>query len=195
MPEKLIMKRLVKTLSEFGLQITTSNDEEKLPYEACIVDFGMDEKERPVALQILHYSQDIISAIQETEEEPNPTNLSILSFVMTIPVEIPLKTIGEVMRLICLANKSLPLGSLNCSEIEKSVYFTYSIPIFNELPSELTLLTILQTALFVKDTFLSTIDEVALGSTSVHKILEDNDLTPQLVESVKHRKKHDASRR
>jgi hypothetical protein len=91
---------------------------------------------------------------------------------MTIPIEIPQKTTGEVLRLICLANKSLPLGGMTFSEIEKSVYFTYSIPIFHEPPSELTLLTILQTAMFVKETFFSTIEEVSAGKSTVNAILE-----------------------
>lgn len=171
MPVKSIMRSVIKTIHELGLNTTVGGQEEKAPYETCIVDFGMDDKERPIVVQILHYSQDILSAIKEGEKEPNPSNLSILSFVMTIPVEIPQKAIGEVLRLICLANKSLPLGSLNCSEIEKSVYFTYSLPIFNEPPSELVLLTILQTAMFVKETFLSTFDDISEGRTSVNKIL------------------------
>jgi len=171
MPKNTIMKTLLKTLDELGLQSTSSGSKEQLPYESCIVDFGLDEKERPVAVQILHYSQDLLSSIHEGEKEPNPSNLSILSFVMTVPIEISKKTSGEIIRLICLANKSIPLGSLNFSEIEKAVYYTYSIPIFKEPPSELTLLTILQTATFVKETFFSAIDEVSEGKQTVNGIL------------------------
>ncbi len=173
MSKQSIILTIVKRLEEYGLQVTTSGLEGQFPYEACIVDFGFDEKKRPVAIQILHYSQDILSAIFEGESEPNPTNLSILSFIMTIPVEISQKTTGEVLRLISLANKSLPLGALNCSEVEKSVYFSYSLPVFEEPLSELTLVTILQTALFVKETFLSSIDAVASGTSTVHSLLKE----------------------
>lgn len=172
MLRKSIMSTIVKEVAEFGLQTTTSGVEEPLPYEACIVDFGFDEKKRPVALQILHYSQDLLSSIQEGEKSSNPLNLTVLSFVMTIPVEIPHKTTAEVLRFISLANKSLPLGALNCSEVEKSVYYSYSLPLFGEAPNEVTLLTILHTALFVKETFLSSIEEVAEGKSTVHSLQE-----------------------
>ena len=172
MPMKSVMHSIIKTLNELGLQVTTNETKEKMPYEACIVDFGLDEKDRPVAVQILHYSQDLLAELHEAEKEPNPTNLSILSFIMTIPCEIPQKTSGEILRLICLANKSIPLGCFNYSEIEKAVYYSYSLPLFQEVPTQLTLLAVLQTATFVKETFLSAIDDVAAGKTTVNMILE-----------------------
>jgi hypothetical protein len=172
MTSKSIMRTVQKTLEELGLHFTSNEKEEQLPYEACIVDFGADEKERPVAVQLLHYSQDLLSAIHEGKKEPNSADLSILACIMTIPCEIPQETAGEVVRLICLANKSIPLGGLNYSEIEKSVYYTYSIPLFHEPPDQMTLLAVLQTASFVKETFLSVIDDVAAGKTTVNRILE-----------------------
>jgi hypothetical protein len=172
MLEKKVMQTVFKTVNELGIPMASSDVKEQLPYETCVVDFGLDNKQRPISVQILHYSQDTITKLYEVDAEPNPANLSILSFIMTLPIEIPQKTTGEVLRLICLANKSIPLGGLNFSEIEKSVYYTYSIPIFQDPPSAVTLLTILQTATFVKETYLSVIDEVAVGTTTVNKILE-----------------------
>lgn len=173
MQKRAIIQTVNKFLDEFGLKFRTSEGPKELPYEATIVEFGMDEKERPVAVQILHYSQDLLASLRVDEKQPNPEHLSILSFIMTVPTKIPDGRSSEVLQLIALANKSLPLGGLNFSAVEKAVYYTYSLPLFDEPPTELTLLAILQTAIFVKETFFSTIDEVANGKTSVEKILAE----------------------
>jgi hypothetical protein len=72
----------------------------------------MDEKERPIVLQVIHAEQNVVQAApQELQGElPADSDCHLLSFIVAVPVEIPEETVPEVLRLLDLANKSLPLG-------------------------------------------------------------------------------------
>jgi len=136
-----------------------------------VVDFWLDEKTRPVTLQILHYSQNVLAGIQGVEMEPNPSNLSVLSFVMAVPTKIPQENVWRGTSTHLPGNKSLPFGSLNFSEIENSVYSPMAF-LFSKPPHWTLLIAVLRTAEFVRETFFSAIDEVAEGTTTVNKILK-----------------------
>ncbi len=167
-----IVKSIAEVFEKFGLQVKTATGEEEMPYDAALVDFGLDEKDRAVVLQVLHYSQGLLSTLGEKiQKDKEAVDLSILSFLITVPGEIPEEKNVEIFRLISLANKSLPLGALNFSEVEHSVYYSYNLPILKSVPDETTLLTILHAALFVKETFFLAIDEVSTGKTSLEEIL------------------------
>jgi len=168
-----IVKSIAEVFEKFGLQVKTATGEKEMPYDAALVDFGLDEKNRPVVLQVLHYSQEILSSLGEKTQKEEPVDLSILSFLITVPGEIPEEKNFEILQLISLANKSLPLGALNFSEVEHSVYYSYNLPILESAPDETTLLTVLHAALFVKETFFPAIDEVSTGKTSLEELLSE----------------------
>jgi len=176
MSSKQIIDEISDTFEKFGLQVKTATGEAEMPYEAALVDFGTDAQDRPVVLQVLHYSQDILGAMGEDTPEEESIDLSILSFLITVPGEIPQEKYFEILRLLALANKSLPLGCLNFSEVEKSVYFIYNIPILQAIPDETSLLTILHSALFVKETFFPAIDEVSTGKSTLEALLEEGNM-------------------
>jgi len=166
-----VINNVADTFETFGLQVKRITGEKEAPYEAALVDFGLDEEERPVVLQALHYSQNILSFLDENIQEKGDIDLSILSFIITVPGEIPEEKTLEVLRLIALSNKSLPLGALNFSEVERSVYYSYNLPVFEKAPDEVCLLTVVHAALFVKETFFATVDEIATGRSTLEEIL------------------------
>jgi hypothetical protein len=95
----------------------------------------------------------------------------MLNFVLPVPIEIPLETVPEVLRLLAIANKSFPLGCLNFSENERSVYFTYGYPVFSTPPDEATILMIMNATLFAKETFFPLIDQVASSRETVDNLI------------------------
>ena len=109
---------------------------------------------------------------EEHEESPaESTDLQMLGFLLTVPIEIPSETVPEVLRLLALANKSFPLGALNFSEIENAVYFSYGYPVFSNPPDDMTILMIINTILFARDSFFPTIDEVASSRQTVDTLI------------------------
>jgi len=177
MPPQDILESIVNTFKEFDLQVTTPKSTQELPYNAALVDFGTDEENRSVVLQVLHYSHDILSSIEELSVVKSNVPISILSFLMTVPVNIPENTSNEVLRLISLANKAIPIGAFNYSAAEKGVYYSYNIPIHNEPPAEIILATILHTSLFVKDTFFMSVDLIAQGKETVESLMQEEQQT------------------
>lgn len=175
MDQPTILDHVTKLFENFGLQVMKSKEESKLPYGAILVEFGTDDEERPLMLQVLSYSQQIISTLVQ-QEETQASDLNVLTFLMTIPVEVSENYINEVLRLIALSNKAMPFGCFNYSENEKVVYFTYSIPLFFDPPSEMTLLSIIHTFLFAKDTFITVIEDVATGKETVASIVNASEV-------------------
>jgi hypothetical protein len=172
MGQATILEQVAKSFEGFGLQVMKGQEGVKQPYEAILVEFGADDEDRPLILQVLSYSQQIISSIVKQDDAP-PSDLNVLTFLMTIPVEVSENCILEVLRLVALSNKALPFGCFNYSENEKVVYFTYSLPLFFDPPSEMTLLTVVHTILFAKETFMTVIEEVAVGKESVASLVEN----------------------
>jgi hypothetical protein len=168
------MQSIIGTIEGFDLHVITAPEEANIPYEACIINFGVDNKERPVAMQILHYTQEVAATLVGVDLETNPSQMSILTFIMTIPIEIPDEQLNDILRLIVLSNKTIPLGAINYSAIEKTTYYTYSLPLFNAPPSDLTLMTVLHTAIFVKETFFLAIDEIASKETTLERLLQES---------------------
>jgi hypothetical protein len=174
MPQSSIMQSIISTVEGFNLHVVTAPENANTPYDACIINFGVDTKERPVAMQMIHYTQDVAASLIGVELGNNPSHLSVLTFIMTVPVEIPNEQLNDILRLIVLANKTIPLGSINYSAIEKTTYYTYSLPLFDAPPSDLTLMTVLHTAIFVKQTFFSAIDEIACKETTLEQLLQES---------------------
>lgn len=170
MDQLTILDHVAKLFESFGLQVIQSKEESKQPYGALLVEFGTDEEERPLVLQVLLYSQQIISSLVQ-QVDTQPSDLNVLTFLVTIPVEVAENRVNEVLRLVALSNKAMPFGCFNYSENERVVYFTYSLPLFFDPPSEMTLLTIMHTLLFAKDTFVTAIEDVATGKETIASLV------------------------
>ncbi len=95
-----VMKSIQEALERLGLSFMAQPKEAKTPYAVCVVDFGMDEADKPVALQLLHYLPE-----SEVSASHKAAQMSILAFVMIIPVVIEKDRAVEVMRLIAHLNK------------------------------------------------------------------------------------------
>ncbi len=164
---------VIKSLESLGLKVIFCEKTDELPFDVAITSLGFDEKNRPLTLQVQQYSQKIVTALAEEHEESpaESTDLQMLGFLLTVPIEIPSETVPEVLRLLALANKSFPLGALNFSEIENAVYFSYGYPVFSNPPDDMTILMIINTILFARDSFFPTIDDVASSRQTVDTLI------------------------
>ena len=174
MTEIKVLQQVVQILQSLGLEPHVYEKSPDVPFDVALVSLGMDEKERSIVLQVIHAEQSVVQAApQELQGElPADSDCHLLSFIVAVPVEIPTETVPEVLRLLDLANKSLPLGHLNLSEIEKSAYYSYGYPVFSTPPCEMTILMIINTILFAKETFFPTIDSVANSRETVETLIQ-----------------------
>jgi hypothetical protein len=174
MSEINVLQHVVQILKGLGLESTVCEKSPDVPFDVALVSLGMDEKERPIVLQVIHAEQSVVQAApQELQEELSAdSDCHLLSFIVAVPFEIPAETVPEVLRLLNLANKSLPLGYFNFSEIEKSVYYSYGYPVFSTPPCEMTILMVINTLLFAKETFFPTIESVANSRETVETLIQ-----------------------
>ena len=174
MAEIKVLNHVVQVLKGLGLEPTVCDKTPEVPFEVALVSLGMDERNRPIVLQVIHAEQSFIQATpQEAQEEPlQDSGVHMLSFVVADPIEIPEEAFTEIHRLLDLVNKSLPLGHFNLSEIEKSVYYSYGYPVFSTPPCEMTILMIINTILFAKETFFPTIEAVANSQETVETLIQ-----------------------
>ena len=172
MAEVEALSRVVQILKELGLEPSLYEKSAEAAFDVVLVSLGLDEKERPIVLQVVQAEQNVVQAAsQEGQEGLSDLDCRLLSFIVAVPIEIPAETASEVRRLLNLANKSLPLGCLNLSEIEKSVYYSYGYPVFSTPPCEMTILMIINTILFAKETFFPLIDAVANSRETVETLV------------------------
>lgn len=165
---------VIKVLESLGLEVTFCEKKEGVPFDVALASLGFDAMNRSLVLQVQQYSQDIAKGIglEEAEAMPKEAHFQILHFLLPVPIEIPKETIPDVLRLLAMVNKSFPLGSLNFSEIEKSVYFSYAYPVFSTPPCEMTILMIINTIIYAKDNFFPIIDDIASFRQTVDSLLE-----------------------
>jgi hypothetical protein len=167
-----------KIFEKYGLEVHFYKKTEKVPFDISLVSLGEDEKTRPLMMQVQQSTEKILEPFvkkQEKEEAPIlPNSLQMLTFLLTLPFEIPTSTAYEAVRLSLIANKSLPLGAFNYSEPEKAIYFSYSFPIFNNPLDELTVMLIVNTFLFARKTFFHAIEDVACGKETVESLLQSD---------------------
>jgi hypothetical protein len=162
-----------KTLESLGLEVFLYEKNENVPFDVAIVPLGDDEKKRPIVLQVQQYTQNIAtnSAFGAAEEPVENVDLQMLNFLVTIPVDVQKEFTCEIVRFLALANKSFPLGSLNFSEIERAAYFSYGYPVFSNPPCEMTLLMILNTIMYARETFFPGIDDIVSGGQTVDMLI------------------------
>jgi hypothetical protein len=174
MGEESLIHHVIKILESLGLEPILSEKTEQAPFDVALVSLGMDEKERPLVLQFIHSKYGLDKGdLEEAALTGESPDVHMLHFVLPIPIEIYGETVPEVLRLLAVANKSFPLGCLNFSEVERSVYFTYSLSGFAPPPSDMTILLIINTILFAKETFFPVIEQVASAQQTVESLIHE----------------------
>ncbi len=168
--------QLVKFLTDNEIQHQVRVRSQEIPFDVVLLALGMDDDNTPVTLQVHHYQQELVAPQEEgaTQEPKSLGTLHILNFLMTHPTELKPESFNEINRLLMLANKSLPMGSLSMSELERCCYFQFGLPVTTEEVQPATFQSIFNTILFAKEVFFDVIKDVHEGRTTVDEIIQSS---------------------
>ena len=157
-----------------GLKVQFIKKNKDIPGEMAFSTLGMDEYEKAIPFHMQQETQTIEMDVNENSKNSvKKITFFFLSFIVTVPIQIPPDKADEILHLLAIANKSLPFGAFNYSDNEQAVYFRYTMPILDQAPSQESYVVILNGILFAKETFFSLIHEVAVGNETVTSLLEE----------------------
>ncbi len=169
-------QQLISFLNKNEIQHTVKEANQDIPFDVVLMALGLDAAKNPIVLQVHHYKQELTipeEVRQERQmEEKSLGTLHVLNFLLTHTTELSEDRYGEIGRLLMFANKSIPLGSLAYSELEKCCYYQFSYPSTTETVQPATFQAIFNTILFTKEMFFDVISDVAAGKISVDQILQ-----------------------
>lgn len=168
----LKLEAIAESLKKVGFETRLQKKSKEFPADILLVPVGMDDENKPFVLQIQHSTQDLSINVGKSEEaQKHP--LTFITFLLGFPYEIPEQLSQDVMRMLFIANKALPLQGLGFSEPEKSAYFLFTYPNNEEKISETTLYGILGSIGFVVDNVAPMIRDLSTKRTTVAELLAD----------------------
>lgn len=168
----ITLEAISESLKKVGFETHIQPKTEQVPSDILLVPVGSDDQGKMFMLQIQHADQQIAVDLGQKKEDSNRP-LSFTTFLLGIPYEIPDDIKMDVMRMLLIANKALPLQGLGYSEPEKSAYFLFSYP-SNEMEfSEDTLYGIIGTVGFVVDNIAPVVRDLSEKKTTVEKLLAE----------------------
>jgi hypothetical protein len=147
---------------------------------SAIIPFGKDNKNRPLAIQLVHHS-----ILPPTlEEDPTLPKIppfympDILSFFLSAPFDIPLEKAHEIAWFLLLSNNKHLLGTYHYQP-PHLVYFSYHIPLNSHIPSKKELIIALSSLLLAKNTLFPLVDQLATGEKCFQDFLEHPEEKPE----------------
>ncbi len=171
------LQRLISFLEKNEIHHTIQEKTDEIPFDIVMLALNFEDNgdgEKPCVLQIHHYQQEL-TIPEEAQKESSLKSLGtlhLLNFILTHPIDLPDNMYSEIGRLLMIANKSIPLGALSYSEIEKCCYYQFTYPVTTELVQPETFQAIFNSILFAKEMFFDAITDIALGKISVDDILK-----------------------
>ena len=176
MVDTMPIQEVLQTLEDVGLSPTYVPGTKEIPFDVALASLGLDEKNRSLVLQVQQHTKKSMQAVSPGKgaaiEDGEVPDFVLLSFLVTVPIEVSKKRAFEVLRFLALSNKTIPLGALQYSEVEKAIYYQYSFPVFSGASCELVVLSVINAISFAKDTFFAFIEDVALGKETVETLIQ-----------------------
>lgn len=169
--------QIIQTLKSLGLSPILYQATKEVPCDVALTPLGMNDDNHSYVLQVLQAFQEVslMGMSEKGEDMEEKTKMHMLSFILPLSVEIPKEKEEEVLRLLALANKSMPLGHINYSELEKSAYFHYGLSVFSHPPCEKTVWMILEAVMYAVDTFFPLIVEIAASRETLDSLLQETE--------------------
>lgn len=167
--------QVIQALKALGLSPMLYPATKEVPCDVALTSLGMDDENHSYVLQVIQALQEVnlMGSSEKEDGEEEKTKVHILSFILPLAIEIPQEKEKEILRLLALANKSMPLGHINYSDLEKSVYFHYGLSVFSTPPCEKTVWMILEAVMYAVDTFFPLIGEIAASRKTVDSLLQE----------------------
>ena len=145
-----------------------------IPFETLFVYLGDEaNQEDPTILQIRIAKQEIESTDLELNDKPNPYGYYHIQFTLPINAHIEESGMSEVGRLILLVNRVCHLPGFEFDEVNKVLYYRYTMLIAGNEIDPYILISIVGTILLFVTTFSDYLKNLANGTAHFKDIVED----------------------
>jgi hypothetical protein len=107
------------------------------------------------------------------EPKPNGTKAHFMQFFLVFPYDYERESTAELARLLLMFNKSAPFPGFGLSEVDKKIYYKYSLNCERgAIPIALACSIVGMITLYI-DSLSPMIKSVALYKRQVHEVMED----------------------
>jgi hypothetical protein len=149
-------------LKEYGYVCELVEPDDQIPFHRLSVSFGADDRGRQRVLMIrfdeLPVPQDLKSNIDKMDKQ------LFIRLIVAFPFSYKDEATGELARLLLYFNKPLEIPGFGLDEINKTIYYSYSLISGDEQKIESrTLVSIVSTIMLLVDSLTPQIEAVAQG--------------------------------
>lgn len=163
---KLTAKALQKALKSAEIESEIQRGTKDLPLEEIVVPLGPDPSGQDMVMQIGL----ITRAFAEEQEE---VKLQFIQFLIMIPLKIEPRFLADTQAFINLLNPVIELPGFGLLDSERLPFFRYTMLCSREEVDEELFVMTVGLILHVLDTYLETLEEIALGRKSFSKFMSE----------------------
>lgn len=169
---KIDLKSLTHFFKSQGLLCEKVSASSKSPFDYLFVYMGEEEKDDQSVLQI-RLSKQVVEEDSQMEFPLNPKGY--YHFQFTWPIKIALKdpAIVDLSRLIQLVNLTCNLPGFEFSEVDKALFYRYTMIISGEELDPYVLITIVGSILLVITAFSDYLKDVASESKTFTQVVDE----------------------
>jgi hypothetical protein len=167
---KLTSKAIQKALHTVDIASEVYSGQQELPFEEILVPLGEDPRGESMVMQIGLLQNFREGEVDKTVEK---IQLQFIQFLIMIPLRIEKNFLADTQALINLLNSVIELPGFGIIDSEQMPFFRYTMTCnHNEVDEELFVMTV-GLILYVIDTYVETLEEVAQGHRSFEEFLTD----------------------
>jgi len=170
---ELTLKALTEFFTTQGFPCETLKATKEVPFDFLFVSLGEEEGGGGSVLQLRISKQDIDTKEDSVGFPMNEQGYYYMQFTMPMKVEVKESAMWDLSRLILLANLSNELPGFEFSELDKVVFYRYSLLVPGPSIDPYLIMTIVGNALTMMMTFGDNITEVASGKKTLKEIYEE----------------------
>lgn len=149
-----------------SLSCKVEKDTGEFPVSYLTIDMGLDGKNRPQKIQIIPLEKEIAGRTKDSL--PNFLQIKYL-----LPFEFLLGAENDLARYLLLINKTLDFPGFGMSESDRKVYYRYDLHCRKSLIEEELLKGLIGNILLMIDSFIPTIEKIALRQISIEGLIEN----------------------
>lgn len=154
-------QQLTAFLTSQDIQHAVKEASDEIPFEMAIIP--LQEKESQSHFLEIH---------QYTHDAEDSKKLFILNFILKNHLPIPEKQILNILKFSMHVNRSIPLGGIFYSDVEKCCYYQYGYPATTEIIQNDTFKIILNSSLVAKDVFFKSIQAIIEETATVDSLIQ-----------------------
>jgi len=169
---KVDLKALNTFFKSQGMVCEKVNASEKSPFDYLFVHMGEEKNNDHLLLQI-RLSKQIIEQDNHMEFPLNPKGYTHLQFTWPIKIALKDEAISDLSRLIQLVNLTSNLPGFEFSEIDKALFYRYTMIIAGEEIDPYVLITVIGTIILFITAFTDYLVDVASGKKTFLQVVEE----------------------